>query len=112
MRLLVSHIVKLCDCSTNLVVIHIYLLCFRYTYSLPSDLSDDAKHFFKSLLEKDLARRPTAEKCLQLPFFMKYNIPSALSDEIFTPTHVLDQIVSKDTMSNFHGTFSNGANHF
>lgn len=101
-----SHFVKSFSYNKSSLFKSICYVTFRYTFSLPSDLSDDAKQFFRSLLEKELVSRPTAEKCLQLPFFMKYNIPSALSDEIFTPTHVLDQLVSKETTSNFHGTFS------
>lgn len=90
----------------------IYGLHFDHTYSLPSDLDDDAKHFFKSVLEKDLSRRPNAEQCLQLPFLMKYIIPPALSDDIFTQTHVLDQLALKEQSSHLHGMFESAPFHF
>lgn len=93
-------------CMTDRCHSIVFALRFSHSHSLPTDLSNDAKQFFESLLEKVLARRPTAEACLQLPFFTNYNIPSELSDEIFTREHVLDQLISKETSLNLDGTLS------
>lgn len=52
-----------------------------------------------------LSHRPSAEQCLQLPFFMKYIIPPALSDDVFTEAHVLDRLAATERTSHFNGTY-------
>lgn len=84
----------------------IYLIYICDIYSLPADLDDDARHFFKSVLEKDLTRRPNAENSLKLPFFSKYIIPPTLPDDIWN-LKCVDQPkrIPNDPTSIFHGIF-------
>lgn len=71
---------------------------YTHMNSLPPALDDHAKHFFRSLLQKKV-NRPTAEECLELPFFIKYIIPPALSDEIFTQTKASRQLARNELPS-------------